>query len=106
MPSPKDWESSDPQKPITVNVDDWLANRSGLPPSGIPAPKVEITPTEIEQAKRERRDLREMMLKAAQEAQKAAEVEKENRDCSECGQNNAHYIDDYMCIYCRGKLNA
>src|SRR4051812_41610508 len=90
MPSPKDWKPSDPQNPITVNVDDWLANRSGIPQPKIPAPKVEVTQSQIDQARKERRDLRDFLQQEARRAAQAAQVEKEDRDCSECGENRPH----------------
>lgn len=78
--------------PISVNVDDWLKQRTQGPP------QVSIT---VEEAAEQVATLSHDMLILEHERQLAVELDSVARECVECGDTRKHFKDDYMCWQCR-----
>lgn len=97
------------EKDITVNINDWLNQRqqvfnpndgwrqsSGVVPN-------EMTPDELiaEADKRQVAWLESERMRMLEE-----KLEKNSVECSECGDTERPYLNDYICHRCRDKLDS
>lgn len=107
----RNYKSSNPGVPITVNVDEWMKQAHGPRATPKPAEQEHLQARskrqeEIERAKIELRDYKENYLARNERAARQAKLSIEKSECTECGRTEFFYKDDYMCYQCREKLDA
>jgi hypothetical protein len=76
--------------PKIINVNDWLNRRNEMG-------RVPLTPG----GKVDRVALAEEYAKHLAGKERAAKLDGEARECSECGETRQHFKDDYICYQCR-----
>jgi hypothetical protein len=104
--------SDKPPQPITIDVNQWLAERQnpggGLqyPTSRAPHPDQIRAPEnasaeEREQFRRTQEELRERWQEREEIAEREHLLDNAPRECVECLATRRHYKDDYVCYRCR-----
>lgn len=105
-------------KPISININDWINERrqpdgsNRYPgtvtpythPSQIPIPQ-DAPPEEVERVKHLQEKLRRQWAEREDIAMRENALDKAASECVECGENERHYIGDYMCYRCRDKID-
>jgi hypothetical protein len=98
---------------ISVKLDDWLAERKtpqlpgqvavGMHPDLIQLP-ANATPEQQEEIREQQNKLREDWRQRTEIAQREHLLDKQAKECLECGDTRRQYTDDYMCYRCRDSI--
>lgn len=103
---------TEPPKSITVNIDDWLAERQasaqGLKfPAQAPTiqlPATAATPEEQAVILEEQRRIKERWMATQELEVRKGKLVEGTPECVECGEQRQQYKDDYVCYRCRDKM--
>lgn len=93
-------------QPISVNVDEWLrggSRRLGYPEQKL-RPVEELDSDQHSQAVQAQQTFAEHLMNIQAKQQRAGKLETSSNPCGECGEVEAHYLNDYMCYKCRDSL--
>lgn len=95
---------------INVNIDDWMGGESAARPTlapietGLePARDEDLSPEQLTEVNARRKQLAREMERMQAIQERAERLDKDPRECSECGEVEAHYADDFVCFVCRDK---
>jgi hypothetical protein len=97
--------SKEPEGVRTVNINEWFKQRHERHVYKRPEVKLP-TPDEIEAAKEQQAVLADRFAELHAARVLADRLEGGPRECSNCGQTERFYKEDYVCYQCRDRLDA
>jgi len=94
-------------KEISVNINDWMTSRQQVfNPNGPAQAGVVRETMTTEELIFEAEKRQEAWLESERMSRLADKLEASAVECSECGQTERPYKEDYLCYKCRDKLDA